>query len=131
VQTDVGNSGSPSATSLFPRTPATGERETLPIRICGAKIRPRNLNLLLEGRSVHTAALSGHRFPGYLTEPRLPLQGRQQGIAVGGRITDHTLTALTAVSDTIKIISINPPSVIKIYLYVYMPLHVSVDNNHH
>jgi hypothetical protein len=33
--------------------------------------------------------------------------------------------------DTIKIISITPPSVIKIYLYVYTPLHVSVDNNHH
>jgi hypothetical protein len=31
----------------------------------------------------------------------------------------------------IKIISITPPSVIKMYLYVYMPLHVSVDNNHH
>jgi hypothetical protein len=31
---------------------------------------------------------------------------------------------------TIKIISITPPSVIKMYLYVYMPLHVSVDNNH-
>jgi hypothetical protein len=33
--------------------------------------------------------------------------------------------------DTIKIISITPPSVIKMCLYVYMPLHVSVDNNHH
>jgi hypothetical protein len=32
---------------------------------------------------------------------------------------------------TIKIISITLPSVIKIYLYVYMPLHISVDNNHH
>jgi hypothetical protein len=33
--------------------------------------------------------------------------------------------------DTIKIISITPPSVIKMYLYAYMPLHVSFDNNHH
>jgi hypothetical protein len=32
--------------------------------------------------------------------------------------------------DTIKIISITPSSVIKIYLYVYTPLHVSVDNYH-
>jgi hypothetical protein len=31
----------------------------------------------------------------------------------------------------IKIISTTPPSEIKIYLYVYMPLHVLVDNNHH
>jgi hypothetical protein len=31
----------------------------------------------------------------------------------------------------IKIISITKPSVIKIYLYVYMSLYVSVDNNHH
>jgi hypothetical protein len=34
-------------------------------------------------------------------------------------------------TDSIKIISIIPPSVIKMYLYVYMPLHVSVDTNHH
>jgi hypothetical protein len=31
---------------------------------------------------------------------------------------------------TIKIILITPPSVIKIYLYIYMLLHVSVNNNH-
>jgi hypothetical protein len=33
--------------------------------------------------------------------------------------------------DTIKIISITAPSVIKMYLYVCMPLHVSVNINHH
>jgi hypothetical protein len=32
---------------------------------------------------------------------------------------------------TIKIISITPPSVIKIYLFICMPLHVSANNNHH
>jgi hypothetical protein len=31
----------------------------------------------------------------------------------------------------IKIILITPSSVIKMYLYVHMPLHVSVNNNHH
>jgi hypothetical protein len=31
----------------------------------------------------------------------------------------------------IKIILITPSSVIKLYLYVHMPLHVSVNNNHH
>jgi hypothetical protein len=31
----------------------------------------------------------------------------------------------------IKIILITPPSVIKMYLYVYMPLHDSLNNNHH
>jgi hypothetical protein len=40
VQINVGNSGSPSVTGLFPRTPATGEPETLPIGIRGAKVRP-------------------------------------------------------------------------------------------
>jgi hypothetical protein len=45
----VGDSGSPSVTSLFPRTPGTGKPRTLPLGICGAKIRPRKVNLLLEG----------------------------------------------------------------------------------
>jgi hypothetical protein len=41
-------SGSPSVTSLFPRTLSTGEPDKLPIGICGDKIRPRTLNPLLE-----------------------------------------------------------------------------------
>jgi hypothetical protein len=35
------------------------------------------------------------------------------------------------VIDTIEIILITLSSVIKMYLYVYMPLRVSVNNNHH
>jgi hypothetical protein len=31
----------------------------------------------------------------------------------------------------LKLISITPPSVVKMYLYTYMPSHVSVDNNQH
>jgi hypothetical protein len=33
--------------------------------------------------------------------------------------------------NTIKIILIIPSSVIKMYLYVHMPIHVSVNNDHH
>jgi hypothetical protein len=36
-----------------------------------------------------------------------------------------------SLSYIIKIILITPSSVTKMYLYVYMPLHVSVNNNHH
>jgi hypothetical protein len=49
VQIPVGYSGPPSVTNSFPRTPVTGEPETLPIGICGAKFRPRTLNPFLEG----------------------------------------------------------------------------------
>jgi hypothetical protein len=56
------------------------------------------------------------------------------GISIYSASNIEILYALTELRNrhvTIKIISITPPSVIKIYLYVYMPLHVSVDNNHH
>jgi hypothetical protein len=33
--------------------------------------------------------------------------------------------------NSIKIILITPSSVIKMYLYVHMPLHVLANNNHH
>jgi hypothetical protein len=58
VQINAGNRGSLSVTSLFPRTPATGEPRTLPIG---------TLNPLLEGPPFHTAPLSGYKFPGRLT----------------------------------------------------------------
>jgi hypothetical protein len=57
----------------------------------------------LKGSPVRTAPLSGYRFAGWLAQSRLPPQGVQQVIAVGGRITDRTLTVMSAVWDSMPL----------------------------
>jgi hypothetical protein len=74
----------PSATSLFLRTPAVGEPDTLPTGMCGAKIRPQTLNpSLKDPRPILHCSFSEYTFPRWLIQPRPPHQAVQQVIAVG------------------------------------------------